>query len=247
MELALESLESQRAAMYPGEVAYNPRFFLQYPNGTIYNERQTPGDQFFWNFSYAPSRDYYARSVMASIAYPEVDGTFTDDVTGIPAEHGALPARLGLSPAAVAAYQHATSVANQQLVDAAVAGGKYVWAAFGDQDGVGGGPSKASCASWMRARCTPAWQALARTQAADAANFNQSLASFLVTRGPVSFFGFGWESDMRNWRPEFLWPVGEPQGLCTEGPAGVFSRAWAYGTVKLDCNTWLAEVPVGPM
>lgn len=45
MELALESIESQRAAMYPGEPSYNADFFLQYPNGTIYNERQTPGDQ----------------------------------------------------------------------------------------------------------------------------------------------------------------------------------------------------------
>ena len=76
-------------------------------------------------------------------------------------------------------------------IDAAVAAGKYVWAAFGAQDGVSGGPSRASCAAWMRPRCAPAWQALARTQAADTANFNQSLAAFLVTRGPTSFFGFG--------------------------------------------------------
>ena len=45
MELALESIESQRAAMYPGGAAYNPALFLQYKNGTIYNERGTPGDQ----------------------------------------------------------------------------------------------------------------------------------------------------------------------------------------------------------
>lgn len=177
--------------MYPGGAAYDPRFFLQYPNGTIYNERQTPGDQYFWNFSYAGTSNYYTASVMGSISFPETDGTFTDDVTGIPAEHPQLPARLGLSPAAVASYQHATSVANQQLVDAAVAAGKYVWAAFGDQDGVSAGPSRASCAAWMRPRCAPAWQGLARTQAADASNFNQSLAAFLVTRGPISFFGFG--------------------------------------------------------
>lgn len=45
MELALESMESQRAVMYdPSKASY----FLQFTdgsgnkNGTIYNERQTP-------------------------------------------------------------------------------------------------------------------------------------------------------------------------------------------------------------
>ena len=38
-------------------------------------------------------------------------------------------------------------------------------------------------------------------------------------------------------------PVGEPAGLCTEGPAGVFSRPWTYGAVTLDCNKWGAEIP----
>ncbi len=52
---------------------------------------------------------------------------------------------------------------------------------------------------------------------------------------------------MKNWRDEFLWPVGEPSALCTEGPTGVFSRPWTYGTVRLDCNTWEATIPVGPM
>ena len=54
MELALESMESQRAVMYDASKA---DYFLQYTdgqgnrNGTIYNERQVPGDQYFWNFS----------------------------------------------------------------------------------------------------------------------------------------------------------------------------------------------------
>jgi hypothetical protein len=54
MELALESMESQRAVMYDASKA---DYFLQYTdgqgnkNGTIYNERQVPGDQFFWDFN----------------------------------------------------------------------------------------------------------------------------------------------------------------------------------------------------
>lgn len=48
MELALESMESQRLVMYDSSKS---NYFLQYTdgagtrNGTIYNERQTPGDQ----------------------------------------------------------------------------------------------------------------------------------------------------------------------------------------------------------
>jgi hypothetical protein len=45
-------------------------------------------------------------------------------------------------------------------------------------------------------------------QGFDSNNVNQSIASFLVTRPPIAFLGFGWESDMRNWRSEFLFQVG---------------------------------------
>ena len=83
MELALESIESQRAAMYdPTKAAY----FLQYPNGTIYNERSVPGDQFFWNYSNPSAAGYFISSVLNTTLNPYVDGTFTDDVTGLPAE-----------------------------------------------------------------------------------------------------------------------------------------------------------------
>lgn len=247
MELALESMESQRAVMYDPTKA---NYFLQYTdglghkNGTIYNERQTPGDQFFWDFRVPESAQYYISSVLNTTTYtPYVDGTFTDDVTGLPAEHGSAPGRMNLSAADVNYIQYRTSVANQALIDAAVAAGKYVWAAFGDQDGVGGGPSSATCASWTRARCNAGYQSRAITQAMDTNFVNQSIASFLVTRPPIAFLGFGWESDMRDWRPEFLWQVGEPTGACSEGPAGVFSRPWTYGTASINCNSWTAVVP----
>ena len=186
---------------------------------------------------------------MRTVSGPYVDGSFTDDVTGLPAEHGNAPHTRKLSAADVLDIQLATSVANARLIDAAVAAGKYIWAAFGNQDGVGAGPSKATCATWMRDRCgasAAAYQARAITQAMDRANVNQSIASFLVTRPPIGYVGYGWESDMKDWRPEFLWDVGKPSpisALCTEGPAGVFSRPWTYGTVSLDCNQWTATIP----
>ena len=53
MELAIQSFESQRFIMYN---PYLKDYFLRYTDGNgnkigpIYNERQVPGDQFFWDF-----------------------------------------------------------------------------------------------------------------------------------------------------------------------------------------------------
>ena len=38
---------------------------------------------------------YYVASVVGSVAEAAVDGTFTDDVTGLPNEHHAAQGRLG--------------------------------------------------------------------------------------------------------------------------------------------------------
>ena len=179
---------------------------------------------------------------MASIAYPEVDGTFTDDVNGIPDEHGHLPGLLNLSAAELDVYRYHTSIANQMLVDASVAAGKYVWQAFGNQDGVGDFPTNVTCASWMRERCNAAWQVRPTTQAIDGRFFNQSLAAFLVTRSPWAYLGVHWN----YWSSQYNWSVGAPTPAganCTEGPAGVFSRPWTHGVASLDCNTWTATIP----
>jgi hypothetical protein len=204
-----------------------------------------------------------------------VDGSFTDDVTGLPAEHGAAPGNMRLSAAEVTAIQAATQDTNGELIAQAVAMGKYIWAAFGDQDGVSAGPSSSNCAAWMRQRCNADWQTRATTQNLDTGNVNQSIAAFLVVRPPMQvpqtqpfpypptsyplinprqtfranyrgFIGHGWESDQRSWRSEYLWQVGEPTpagAVCSESPAGVFSRPWTAGTVSLDCNTWTATIP----
>ena len=87
MELALEWEESQRKVMYdPSKADY----FLQYTdgqgnkNGTIYNEGIKYGDQFFWDYTNPEAADYFISSMVASLDDPAVDGTFTDDVGGVP-------------------------------------------------------------------------------------------------------------------------------------------------------------------
>lgn len=254
VELALTVVESQRVAMFPGEPSYDPRLFVQWPNGTAYSigeQNKGPGVALFWNYTQQAAREYFTRATLAALNFPEVDGTFIDDWTGIPAEHKSIVTDLNFSATEVRAFQFATSVVDEELLTALISNGQYAFQAFNafggggalGKWGIGGSPNATTCLAWMRLRCAPEWQARAVTQWCDVTNFNQTLASFLVTRPPVGFFGFGWPSDTTNWRPEFLWQVGEPLGLCAETVTGVFTRPWTHGVASLDCNTWDAVVP----
>lgn len=255
MELGLQALESQRKVMYNPATA---DYWLQYTdgaghkNGTIYNEPGGPGDQFFWDFRVPAAADYYVSSVLGVIADPAVDGTFTDDVTGLPAEHTAAPANMKLSAAEVAAVQQATQATNARLIEAAVAAGKFVWQAFGYQDGVGPAVTSANCASAMASLCAAQPANAPMTMGFNAASANQSVAAFLIARTEIAFLGFGWESDMRMWNEAFLLDVGEPQGGCMQedvpaadrpgGTTKVFSRMWSkLGKVSLDCASFQAS------
>jgi hypothetical protein len=158
--------------------------------------------------------------------------------------HPNLPKNINISSEIVAELQYATQAVNQRLIEATVAAGKYVWAAFGAQDGVGPGVSQGSCASFMTQYCTvPAQTQRAITMQFDPKNAIQSVAGFLIIRPPIAYLGFGWESDNRNWDPIFLTQIGEPSSYCAQTSPGVFERSWTYGSVKLDCNTWTATIP----
>jgi len=246
MELALQWIESQRAVMYDPSKA---NWFLQYTdgkghkNGTIYNEARGEGDQYFWDFRVPEAGTYFINSVVASVSSPYIDGSFTDDVDGLPAEHGDAPVRMQLSNQEVAEIQQATQSTNQQLITSLIKSGKYLWQAFSSEDGVGPAPSKGDCVAFMQKYCNPMMQANPMTMGFSDQDPTQVVAAFLITRPPHAWLGFGWESDMRNWNPLFNLDVGVPLGLCKEGPAGVFSRVWSKGTVELDCNTWMATLP----
>jgi hypothetical protein len=242
MELALEWLESQRAVMHSPDTS---GYFLQYPNGTVYDEPITFGSQLFWDYRNSDAAKYFISSVTASLASDAVDGTFTDDVDGVPDEHPDVQARIGMSDVQLAALQWATSEASSALISTLVLAGKYNWQAFGASDGVGAGISAASCLAFMRAGCDPAMQGRAMTMAMDnsPANANQSVAAFLIVRPPYGYLGFGWESGDEKWNDLFLLQAGEPLGLCAETATGVFSRAWSLGVAQLDCNTYTATLP----
>lgn len=240
-ELALEWLESQRPLFNDSSKA---NWFLRFPNGTVLDSPTGYGRQFYWNMSVPEAASHFVASVLGTIASePAVDGTLLDEVPGPGSEAPGLMATLQLSGAQLAALQFASQTAVQTLIQDAVLAGKFVWQGFGAGDAVGPGISQGSCAAFMRARCTPGWQAAPMTMLMDPTAAEQSVAAFLVIRSPHAFIGYGWESDDRDWDPHFLLQAGEPAGLCAEGPAGVFSRPWTGGVASLDCNTWTASLP----
>lgn len=261
MELSLSWLESQRKVMTDPSLAH---YFLQYNystggNGVVFNAPRTEGNQYFWNYLQNDAAQYYISSVVGSLADNATDGTFTDDVDGLPAEHPDVQAKIGMTDSELEALRYATQSTSSALIYSLVAAGRYNWQAFGSHDTSAPAPppgrlsrgsrnfrgaiNPSTCATYMRTQCTIEKQAAPLLQHHDAAYSNQSVASFLITRPPIAFLGFSWESDDRDWDPSFLLQAGEPQGLCVEGPDGVFSRKWTLGTAALDCNTFTASLP----
>lgn len=251
MELAIPFLASNRAVMD----AAHADWFLQYldpvtglRNGTVYGENSVGA--WFWNYSQPGVSDFVVHMVLnGTLAGGDLlDGTFTDDEIGFPVEHENVPAEIGMSAAQVAEVRLAAQVASGVVIGLLHDHGKYAFQAFfnGTYDGgnVGPAPSSATCLAFMRQYCMPAFQhTISITMRLDVGSLNQTLAAFLVVRGPNSFIGFGWASGQETWRPEFKWEVGVPLGDCNESPAGVFRRPWTYGEAVLDCNTWAGTVP----
>ena len=247
MELALAFLESNRAVMDAAHAGW----FLQYvdpatgaKNGTVFVE----GAAWFWDYRVPEVRAHVVAMVLnGTLGDPSFDGTFTDDEIGFPVEHEAAPAAMGMNASAVADVRHWAQVTSGVVIAALHDAGRYAFQAFfnGTFDGgnVGPAPSAATCKPFMRQYCDPGFQNISFTMRLDTAAVNATLAAFLVTRGPVAYVGFGWASGQETWRPEFLWDVGEPRGLCAEIAPGVFSRAWTHGNATLDCNTFTGTVP----
>jgi hypothetical protein len=251
MELALEWEETQRKVMYDPSTS---DYFLQYTdgmgnkNGTIYAENIEEGDQFFWDYTNPEASAYVISSILKSVDDPAVDGTFTDDVNGVPTEHASVMARINMSHQQLAALQAATKVTHAKLVEELIKAGKYNWQAFpgAAQDGAGSTcpADPKGCNAYMQKHCDPEMQSRPMMMDAGHAD-NQTVAAFLITRPPIAFIGWGWESDDKRWPSSdvFLLDPGTPQGLCKQEQPGVYSRQWSNGKVSLDCNDWTASLP----
>ena len=256
-ELALQWMESQRAIMADPA---NAELFLQYqpgnpsgtPAGTIFVAPNPYGEQRFWNFSVLRTQLVFIDSLLAvATATDDVDAFFLDDVDGFPAEHPTAPAALGMDAAAVAALRFATQSAGAAAIAALTLAGRYTWQAFGSRDTSAPhvvrpgfvGVTPASCAAFMRTYCAADYQGRPMLMHMDDAHPNATVAAFLITRPPYAYLGYAWESSDANFSQLFYLAVGEPAGLCAEGPPGVFQRPWSAGVPRLDCNTFSAELP----
>ena len=107
------------------------------------------------------------------------------------------------------------------------------------------GISKSTCKHFMQTFCDPSKQNDPMMMSMGAGDPRQSVAAFLITRPPIAFLGWGWESDDKKWDDIFLLQAGEPKGLCVEtgSSSGIFEREWSNGKATLDCNTYTAELP----
>jgi len=196
---------------------------------------------------------YFVSSINASLAGDAVDGTFTDDVDGLPAEHPNAQGRIGMSDDDLAALRFATQTTSQHLIDTLIAAGKYNWQAFGSHDTSAPAPpgrgaksiSPASCATTMVTLCnaTLQTQPLLMKMTTAAPDVNQTVAAFLIARPPHAYLGWSWESGDEKWNDIFYLQAGEPTGLCAQTAPGVFERAWTGGVARLDCNAWTADLP----
>ena len=265
-ELALEWMEPHRAVM--SDSAFSG-YFLQYqdPNphnatpGAPYNEDAGgPGAgcrQFFWNYSNPDALEYVlgvSEQGALATASPFVDGTFLDDSQGVPQEHDSAPSNMGLSAIQLLLAQNDTYRFFNAAVAALASQGKFIWQGFsgleqGDPDGVGIAPTASSCSSYMDLVCGASWQGVPRTVQwpSKQADKLPVLASFLISRGPYDYLGWGWFGagviGLPAWDPLFdAYDVGEPVGACEQPAAGVYARQWSKGNATLDCTSWTATL-----
>jgi hypothetical protein len=243
-EVALQYFESDRAVMYNN---YTTGYFLQRPSGQIYNDGGY-GTQFFWDWRNLSAIEYIIRSVVNITLNPWVDGIYSDDVNGLPNEHGDVQPALNMSNADVAVNAYCAQTGWLQQLRALIANGKYDWAGFANAqgDGIGGEINAGNCNSFISARCNAASQQTTMTQTFDWYNANQSIAAFLIVRPPIAFLGWGFPSNVNNWHPSFLYNVGEPLGICYSPAPNIYTRAWTYGNVTMNCATFTATIPTGP-
>ena len=82
---------------------------------------------------------------------------------------------------------------------------------YGIGDAVSPGPNKTSCMAFMREHCQPGYQDRMMTMEMPRqdrlSDTNQTVASFIVTRPPVAYLGWGWESGDDKWNDIFLLQV----------------------------------------
>jgi hypothetical protein len=200
---------------------------------------------------------YFVGAILNSTFLPGVDATFTDDLPGVPAEHPEVQPATQLSNASLAHLQRATQIAEMELASALAIGGKFCWDCVGGEDGPAGSSysmnqeappnGTAGCVRWFNHYCRPEMQGRGMMMGFAGSNQrspNETVAAFLLARGPYAFIG-GRNIRDKQWNQLFGLDVGHPLGLCAETAPGskIFERQWTEAVVSLDCNSYKASLP----
>eukprot|EP00928_Gymnodinium_smaydae_P014621 TRINITY_DN15384_c0_g1_i5.p1 TRINITY_DN15384_c0_g1~~TRINITY_DN15384_c0_g1_i5.p1 ORF type:complete len:405 (+),score=26.89 TRINITY_DN15384_c0_g1_i5:232-1446(+) len=154
----------------------------------------------------------------------------------------------------------------EALRRATLAAGRFAWQMLwtgGDETEIGSTcpeplVKKRSCATDLRSLCSARSPAQTRAMmyafspggcGADPSiftSFDQDLANFLLVRGKYAWLGHGWKGASRQYPfPERLnADYGEPLELCHETSlsSNVFVRRWTRASIRMDCNSWKANI-----
>ena len=176
-------------------------------------------------------------------------------------------ADMGLTQADTTAIRDAWWDTIHEVEATIVAHGGFAWSSFFK---IAGAPQNLTqCLSYFRHYCssetslprsamqmTVGWD----RDTGELTQGSQDLASFLLTRGPYAWLGYGWigctnssvpgagGSGAYAFPPEWRADYGEPVDAtrtCAEsvpGASGVFTRAWTKADVSFDCNTFTGSV-----
>ena len=236
-------------------------YFVQYqndPDGTDtgeFDETDYNGlTEYTWDYRNASAKTAFVQMTLDCLVDNNIDGVYTDSFMNRPN----APAGVNLTTSDLNDIEYCMGLATQASIDTLAQDEKYNLIAFGYSLNVGPGIIQGAtktglsypyqyqvednCFSFMEERCA---EMSTTTMLFNSSIANQSVAAFLITRGPNSYLGYPWENFnyFPKWDPIFLLDVGEPTGDCVEISNGLWSRAWTYGDVTLDCNTFHASIP----
>eukprot|EP00928_Gymnodinium_smaydae_P088077 TRINITY_DN72223_c0_g1_i1.p2 TRINITY_DN72223_c0_g1~~TRINITY_DN72223_c0_g1_i1.p2 ORF type:complete len:168 (+),score=26.47 TRINITY_DN72223_c0_g1_i1:873-1376(+) len=127
----------------------------------------------------------------------------------------------------------------------------FTWRMFSPGSNTGGmNFLKSECVEKLRTHCVQndtLQHSAMMMNAGSSGSFEQSLAAFLLLRGPYAWFGSAWHGcgiAPPQRPPSVDDDYGEPVGPCAVVAAGsgIFKRAWTKMVVTLDCQKWEGRI-----
>lgn len=203
---------------------------------------------------------------------PTIAGCPCNDPTQGPTEidpHAA--ADMGLSDTDIRDLTLAWNETMTAVERALLENSAYIWSLMAGQQNANAQPTllkQETCAAALRDACqvNSSWQrhthlfGFTVTNQTQLAQLEQDLAFFLLARGPYAYAGWGvwgmtWPFNaepahgalppLPNGVPlpqAFHYDYGVPVELCLETTFNVFERQWSHAKVRLDCNTFEAQI-----